>query len=338
MRTESVIAKAVCIFFFGIVAQQVAFNCVAGQSLESSEEIVAFFKTALSSPPDIEYYLVSRHQLRDRRASSGKNAERAPQFWHGARAGANYFLCAAGSGKEPLAISASPMVVGRHGSGAYQLSANTITLTHDQSGRFPGHPLHGVARGFYDSVNQDLSMGLGVISQSGVAWNGNAFEGSLNGKAVYGELQLSNGLPSRAIMSSRKGGPPFKACTYSYPSPPSAFAGFPANILISTLSKDDLLPYLEISFLKVRVAESRLAESFFSETQFLTTNIFHKNIVSNAVLFAVSSNGNLITLNSPVKQLSNRIRSVVLTVMFTATAGFAIVMYKFLTTRKQRTT
>jgi hypothetical protein len=311
----------------------VAFVSVAGPTATSSEEIVSFFKRAVTSPPDVEYYLVQRHQLRGRRGGAAESGPRAPQYWHGARSGTNYFLCAAGAGDEPLDMLASPMVAGRYGDVAYQFSANAITLTQDQPDKFPNHPLNGVGRGFYELVNQDLNMGLGAII--GLAWNGNSFHGLLNGNTVYGELHLSNGLPHVVRVSSRKDSSPFKSCSYRYPSPPSAFGGFPERTLISTLQQGELKPYLEISLLKLRFAESNLPKSFFSETHFLTTNIVHKNIISNADVMAVLPNGKLVNLSSNARHIrqiepSSMARIIVLGVMLTGACAFTVYLWKLL--------
>jgi hypothetical protein len=157
--------------------------CVSrGQQTTSSEkDLVEFFKSAITSPPDIEHFAAIQRTLRERKLPPGVRVpipnptSRPPQFFGGARSGKNYFLREISATNALMNGAGSRLVAGRKGSKTYHFNLNTMTYTSDPSDSPSPNPLVASGEGFYAIVSQFLNMGLADIQAGSVSWNGNEF-------------------------------------------------------------------------------------------------------------------------------------------------------------------
>jgi len=166
----------------------------------TTNDLVAFFKQAISSPPDIEEFIAgqrsspSSDEIASLERIFGKQAvsqmaTNTPtfQFFQGARAGNNYYLRQIPNSNSPNMLAPSGFIAGRAGANVYQFTKDSVA--------------YGLGtNGFVTSVNsffyllcEFLNMGLGDIKPDSVVWSDNHFTAmSYNGVPRYGHLNISN--------------------------------------------------------------------------------------------------------------------------------------------------
>jgi hypothetical protein len=258
---------------------------------------VDLFRNAISSPPDVESFIAGeRCLIKPEQLPNGLPADQKEsilaamqmwQYYQGSRAGSNYFLRAIESANSPDTVAKSGLIAGRAGDKAYQFSLNSISYAKGTNATTAN------VNNLFFLVRQFLNMGLAEIEPESVVWSGNQFR-ALNYDRVprYGRLELSNGLPSRLLISIQKESPPIKIVEYTYPGQSTFPGGYPSAIRIS--GGDG--PSVEIIVQSVQIAAQRLAEDFFSEAKFKGTNITHVNIFSNNVTLVSDKQGKMIKL------------------------------------------
>lgn len=241
---------------------------------------VVFFKQAISAPPDVEKYALMQQSI-------GSNSFLC---FTGARAESNYYLQQL-SGSNALDASSIVSIAGRSGITEYERSPNSISFGVGSNG------LTGGVGVLFTLTRQFLDMGLSEIGPESVKWNGDSFTATNgNGAFRYGELIISNGLPSRLEIGVAKGSTPYKVIDYTYPDPPLSLNGFPAKMLISGESGGTLIPQVEVQFYSVKLAAKPLSDEFFSATQFVTPRILYTNLYSNSDLYGQLRRGKTVTL------------------------------------------
>ncbi len=258
-------------------------NAFAGDLTNSPGDPVAFFKQAISAPPDVEEFNVREYGF------IGKASCR----FTGARAGENYFLQAFSdtNGANALAAPRRLSAAGRSGATQYEFSQNAVSFAFGSNG------FTAVLGVEFNTTRQILDMGLGEVEPESVKWDGDTFTASnFFGRFEYGELNVSNGLPSRLEISAAKGSPPYKEIDYTYPDPPSSFNGFPAKISILHESDGALIPEVEMQFDSVQLSAEPLPDNFFAAAQFVTPNILYTNIYSNSDVYAQLRRGHTVTM------------------------------------------
>ncbi|HTV42419.1 MAG TPA: hypothetical protein VMF08_17760, partial [Candidatus Sulfotelmatobacter sp.] len=179
------------------------------------------------------------------------------------------------------AVSGTQFAAGRSGTVEYQCSQNAISYG------FGSNALTEGIEVYYTMTRQFLDMGLAETEPESVKWQGDTFTATnRNGAFQYGELSISNGLPSRLEIAAAKGSSPYKVIDYTYPNPPSSFDGFPAKMVISGESDGAFIPEVEMQFYSIHLAARPLPNNFFAATRFLTPNIVYTNIFSNSDVYA----------------------------------------------------
>lgn len=263
-------------------------------------DAVAFFKQAISSPPDVSSFiagqrnlrpieeLVQQAQLMAQRFPVGnkktpdlqvslQQAKRMQSelFYAGARADSNFYLRSISSPDTPNIPARDVSVFGHAGSVRYQVGLNGVSY-----GSGTNAFVFSIDSMFY-VVRQFLDMGLGDVDPESVVWTGNQFT-ALNrfGKSMYGELVVSNNLPFAIEVSRQKNSPAFKRIEYQYPNPLASMEGFPTKMTIFNMSKGEYKPELEITLYAVHIADKRLPHGFFNDDQFKTA----KNIYTNTYI------------------------------------------------------
>jgi len=254
-----------------------AFGAHAQSVTSSSADFAAFFKCALSSPPDVEMYSVSQRDI----------ANNTVSYYVGARASSNYFLSILTSSNALSDLRQRQLITGRSGSGGYELSQNAVSFGFGTNG------LTSEVEMLFGLTRQFLDMGVGEIRPESVRWKEDAFTATdSHGHPMQGRLETSNGLPTRLEVSNTKG--PYKVIEYVYPNPPTSYGGFPAKMTISGVSKHTFEPDVEVLFYSVKLARHPLAESYFSVAQFVGSNILHTNIYKNGELYVQNRRGDMV--------------------------------------------
>jgi hypothetical protein len=266
--------------------------------------LLAFFRAAVDSPPDVEYFLATKHTLRDRRKGGVAAGPIQPrQLFEGGRSGTNFFLRELTTTNGVDWAGDVRSVVGRQGLKTYYLNANALVYSYDHPETTSRDFVAGLGEAFYIMVNQFLNMGLPDVQPGTVVWDGLDFSARRAAEVpVFGHLELSNAAPRRLLLSAVKDGDPFMAIDYSYPDPPFKLSGFPTKVTISSLSSNGLLPFMEIGILKVKLASAPISESFFGEGKFITRNILHTNFFSGEVLMTTLPGGKVVKAPLPVHQ------------------------------------
>jgi hypothetical protein len=248
---------------------------------ETTNDLVTFFKQAMSSPPDVENYVVGQRVF----------GEGDTMFYNGARSGSNYFLKILSASNAPVNLDQADAIAGRSGSSAYWVSQNAVSYGIGSNG------LTGNVEQNFFMAQQFLSMGISETA-SGVKWSNNTFTATVWGHPRYGELSISNGIPSRLEISLAKGSPPYKVVEYTYPDPPTALSGFPSKMKNSSTGPNGKLKsFCEIQFYSIQLAARPLYSNFFASAQFIGPNILHTNVYSNADLYVQTKRGR--TVKSP---------------------------------------
>jgi hypothetical protein len=261
---------------------------------DENGEVTAFLKKSLGSPADVEGFVGRTTVLRERSGRTNTEARIASgttSFYRGARSGRNFFFCRLSGTNNAGELADGPHISGRSGSKSYHFNPNTVIYTHKEPENVKD-PLKYSTRGIYAFLCQFLNFGLADIKPEAVVWNGNDLTGEQSdGTPFVGELQISNGLPASLKISRSKSEPPYKACAYIYPDPPSSLGGFPSRIVLSVLFDGKLQPWKEFSLIDVKVPKQRLGENFFDEQQFRSTNIAFVHFYTNGVLYELRKDG-----------------------------------------------
>jgi hypothetical protein len=277
-----------CLYFLTVATAN-------GVQHDASREIdlVKFFRTAITSPPDIDYFVASQRMLRERKLPPEiqqrvqLSANQPPVFFEGARSGSNYFLRSTGSANPLDGDVGTTMVVGRAGSETYHINPNTVTYTFDNAdASTPHHTLLSLGATYHSLVRQFLHMGLSNVRAETVEWNIDEFTALRDdGSRVYGYLELSDGLPHRLSVATHKGERPYRSYTYEYPLPATALAGFPSRITSATTIQDGMHPTVEYGIWTVRLSKHIPAEDTFSKSRFLGPHIQNTNVFEGGTLF-----------------------------------------------------
>jgi hypothetical protein len=269
----------------------------------ATDDLVSFFKQALVLPPDVESFVGSARTLRLPAGLPGfalnvTNLSRV-SFYEGARAGTNFFLRKITGPNAAPKPAPSELVAGRAGSNIYQLNSNLVTYSFGKT---------RIQEGVSDSftlLSEFLSMGLINVEPKSVIWNGDHLTAldTRTGNQVFGELQLSNGLPSSLTIRKQERSRPYNVFVYSYPDPPRSRGGYPSKILV--LNADgpgqEPTPLTEFEIVSLRLAAQPLSEEFFDSSRFKGSNIIHTNVFSNSVMFASTKAGKM--LEVPTKEV-----------------------------------
>ncbi len=207
---------------------------IADTGLQEPNDLVVFFKQAIKAPPDVEHFVAQRHDLIDRKPPDlepGETLGKVLEFYEGARSGSNFFLRAiADPNLTPSGPYAEPFAVGRTSSNAYEFGKQSIAYGIGTNALVKNGDL------YFSMVAEFLNMGLGQLKPETVTWNENRFSGTnIAGRAIFGELEVSNSMPHKLKISPSDGAPPNLVFDYSYPSPPNSLSGFPSKVVISTL-------------------------------------------------------------------------------------------------------
>ena len=284
---------------FGIIfCLFLAWSAHSDNTTNTATDLVAFFKKAISAPPGVERYVVSQRQLQSVTPSVGPTIKSGIiSYYIGARAGSNYFLQILSGSNGFSDLSEKQLIAGRSGAGTYEINQNALSFGVGSNG------LTGNVGVFYTVTRQFLGMGISEIEPESVRWGGNAFTATNNhGLAIYGELNISNGLPCKLGVSVAKSSPPYKVVEYAYPMPPLSLSGFPSNMIISRAPQGIAKPFCEISFYSVQLAERPLSDEFFAAAQFVGTNIIYTNIYSNADLYVHNSRGQTVIVPDSIRK------------------------------------
>ncbi len=270
--------------------------CSAGIDTQAPDDMVSFFKNALSSPPDVEQFIGRIRSLEQLGPTAGlpKGRHLQPlQFFEGGRAGSNFFLRSVPDPDLPAKPPPVAIVSGRAGSNVYQIGRNDVTYG------IGTNSVVAANGAFFGLACQFLNMGLSDVRPETVVWSSNQFRAlKFDGTPMSGELEISNKLPYR--LSIRFGNPParLKAYQYSYPDPVGQLAGFPSTITILASSERGFKSTHEMELLAVHVAPRRLRDNFFNDSKFKTASVVTTNIFSNADLYITRSDGQIV--KSPV--------------------------------------
>jgi hypothetical protein len=269
---------------------------------EQNDDLVQFFKHAINSPPEVEHFIASQAILGPRELppalaaelrSKGAGIDQPPQpyFFEGASSGDNFFLidrtnAVQGTGS----FDGMRFVTGRSGSNSFQVGINALRLTSENANLSPENPVARWSEANQGLLKQLLQMGVGGLKVGSVRWRSNQFEGeSTSGIPIFGELAVSNGLPSDLRLSSTKGGIPYNILSYVYPVPPAKLGGFPRTMR-SVRGANEIHPRDEFTIYDLRIAKTPLSEAFFDSHRFTTHEVQWTNIFSNRSYYALASN------------------------------------------------
>ena len=285
-------------FYGAIFYMLLALNAHSDSLTNTPGDLVASFKLAISSPPDVERYIVSQRQLESETFAIGQTIKSGLiSYYIGARAGSNYFLQILSGSNGLPDLSQKQLIAGRSGAGAYEVNQNAVSFGVGSNG------LAGNIGAFYTLTRQFLGMGFSEIEPESVRWGGNTFTATNNhGLAIYGELSISNGLPCRLGVSVAKGSPPYKMVEYTYPNLSPSPSGFPSKMIISRAPHGMPKPFCEVTFYSVQLAERPLPEDFFAVAQFAGPNIIYTNIYSNADLYVQNSRGQTVKAPDSIRK------------------------------------
>jgi len=261
-------------------------------------DLVAFFKRATSSPPDVDKFVagqesfLSEEDFKFLKQASGLTNRHVPfYFYAGARSSSNFFIARLGTNDSDALVGANflQQVNGRVGGTLYDRRSNSISIG------LGSNTFAKVTATAFIQVNQLLNMGMGDINPKSVAWNGNNFTAqSLGNQPEYGHLHVSNGIPTRLEIhqGTSRDASLLKIYEYRYPDPPDLYGGFPVE---TTLLRADGAITARMIFKAVHLAPKPLTEEFFQHTRFGGTNRIPTNIYNHAdTFFSRKSDGKLL--------------------------------------------
>jgi hypothetical protein len=295
-------------------------------ALLADDAIIATFKGALSSPPDVRHFagtLLNLQEVKLPGAPPGTAIKNELQRFEGARAGSNYYLLKIRSAPTNSAAPKAA-VVGRNDKQDYHVNKDAVTYVSQSDSDRSKYPLTSLSDGYYTIACQFLNMGFGDFKRGSVKWVGNSFTAERKeGQAAFGDLVLSNGLPAMVKVRKQKGDVPERVCHYEYPDPPGALSGFPRKITMLSMVAGRLKPIIALTLSDVQVSEESLASSFFNAGQF-ATNVAKVRVFTNDALFEVRADGSLFKLQdikNPNASWNSRIRTGALIFVLILTAG-----------------
>ncbi len=270
------------------------------QPITRSDDFVLFFKEAVRSSPDIEYFSASQRILR-RSGPPNRPVDQSkplplPMFYEGSLSGNNFYLRrtttnhAKGQGR----------ITGRAGSNSYQINQNTHLQTSEPLNRNATNPIAGFSDASYGVIRQIFNLGIGNMEAGSLVWEGNEFRAIRSGSNLfYGRLEISNGLPSELLLSRERSGEPYKKCTYEYPVVLDALGGYPAKTVIWGVFAEGLRPYLELTLNELKTATETIDQASFVGSRFVTTNVKFTTVYSNNRAYAVQADGRMSLLERP---------------------------------------
>ena len=274
-------------------------------------DAVAFFKQAVSSPPDVDSFVIGQRNVRplgDMVQLAQLIAQHSPQrpgventntpnpqeslqkakdmqseqFYAGARAGSDFYLRYISSPNTPNIPAAYASIIGRAGSVFYLVGKNDVTYGSGKNAFVTSVDVQ------FSLVRTFLDMGLADVEPGSVVWTGNQFT-ALNhsGKTRFGELEVSNNLPYVLTIAERNNSPVFTKVEYQYPDPPGLLGGFPLKMTTFSASGSEFTPNLEITLYSIHIASSRLPHDFFSDAQFKTAENIYTNAYINSEVWGM---------------------------------------------------
>jgi hypothetical protein len=306
----------------------------AATNSPASDDLVSFFKQAITSPPDVEDFVGSARTLRvsDLPASFRSDTNfQAVVFYQGARAGTNFFLRRLND-RALAPASAPPLVtVGRETTNIYEVNRTTITYGIGNS------PIAIPNSLSFNLLCHFLDMGLIELRSETVEWQENQFRAvDTRGARIFGKLEISNSLPASLKIAGTETGNPDKVYLYSYPEPATALGGFPGKVTILTQTEHGLAPLSEFELSSVRLAPEHLQKAFFTPLRFTGPTIIQTNLYSNADLYVSLKNGKMMKVGlgrQVPPPVSHVIRRFMLFILIATSVVVPIAI--FLKTRKQ---
>jgi len=275
----------------GLVAVAVS----GDKTQHTPKDLTAFFKQAISSPPDVEYFIAGVHPLGDPPIINGRKLVQKEYFafFDGARAGTNFFLRGIANTNSPAMLHRGGSINGRAGSTHYYFTANSVSYM------IGTNIMNRINASEFRTTRQFLNMGLAEIEPGSVVWSGSEFTAvNNNGEARYGVLEVLNNLPHTLTIRTEKDSPPLTTIEYTYPNPPNAGAGFPTRMVMTSQTKEGLKPSVEVVLHSVHLAPRPLTVDFFSEAQFKTAGIVATTRYSNEVVFVSGKDGKMYSISN----------------------------------------
>ncbi len=262
-------------------------NFASLDEMQSHQDVSAFFKQALSNPPEVESFEASMNILwvpfKIPKGLNLGNLVGTIQEFQGARAGSNWFL----------RCKTTELTTGSVAGEDYLVTSDLLRV--ESNGEWPGpapSPGDRINHGDKSACGipfQFLQMGLGELDAGTLTWKGDRFEGAYrDGRKIYGQLEYSNGLPQKLTAYFRTKAAPIFEIVYDYPQPPMALSGFPRAMTICMESADGFKPSLLLELSSVHLPASPLAAEFFRPEQFLTTDVIYTNLLTESTFTSIS--------------------------------------------------
>ena len=308
---------------FGIIfCVFLACSAYSDNTTNTPTDFVAYFKQAISAPPDVEKYVVSHYLIK-----SGLTS-----YYAGARAGSNYFLQILSDSNALLNLGKIAPIAGQSGTSVYGFGQNQVSYGIGSNAMMQ---FNGV---MFRMTRQFLDMGISEIDPESVKWTGDTFSATLdNGYPRYGKLSISNGLPFKLEISVTKDSLPYKMVEYTYPNSSASLGGFPSRMRISDGSDGKWKPVGEVTFYSVDLARRPLSEDYFAAAQFVGINIAYTNIYSNADLYVGNSKGQIVKAPDSLKESGGYTNSHARALIFLLFVLSAIVPITFFILQRKKT-
>lgn len=280
-----------------------------------TNDLISFFKKAISSPPDISEFIVGQRNIRQQSSF---------QFFEGARSGTNFFLRINSDSNLP----GYKFTAGRSKDTIYQLNQTSVSYGVGTNEFIAGTKV------YFSLSSQFLNMGLADIAPDSVEWNSNSFRArNYAGQFRYGELAISNNMPFVLTIYNEKKFP-LKTIEYIYPASQWELCGFPSRMTICSQAGNGLEPVAEIAISHIQIATQSLSAGFFDESQFTNSATSHTHIYSNESLYVSDDNGKIIKIPDKTlksmrpTQVNPRARMIVIMVLFITTIAFAYILFR----------
>ena len=225
-------------------------------------EPLKVFRQAMSSPPDIKYFVAGLRPLGEMPIIRGRIISGSFQYSVGARSGIDFYCYQIGTNSS--ATRTFGPVYGRSGEHKYCVSGSSIMYarTGSASAKFNDSSFH--------LISQFLNMGVGDLQPESLKWTDETHftATSTSGAARFGRLSVSNALPHRLTIFEEPDGKPLKEVEYFYPSPPHALQGFPCRMIHYDSTQAGFEPVSETVIEKLELADRPLTDAFFDPKQF----------------------------------------------------------------------
>jgi len=303
----------------------------AEELANNQTDLIAFFKQAISSPPDVDQFISKQVTLRDQISSRAETRIFPPLWYEGARSSSNFYLrvipdpLATNSEKSTFGVN---MVAGQYGGNSFNLNKNALAWTEEQGSN---NPVYSFSKSQHALLNQFLNMGLGDVVPQSVTWNGNSFKAQLdNGKPICGILEISNNLPAKLKVDICGDGQPYKILSYSYPTPAESLSRFPSKIQVVELSDNGFQPSIEISLAQIRLASGQIPETEFAEANFINSNIAYTNTFKNGAYYVHHGNGMVqqVTYSAGTNQSQAHVKIMIFMFLGGSTLAFGLFVIK----------